>query len=837
MKRTHIKCPVLDLLARSFLATAAMLLTVSTTLAINYQSAVLGDAPQAYYRLGDLAPADVARNSGSLGTAGNGIHGPGVVHRVVGALVGGANAAAGYNDVEGAKHTYVPYNPSLNPPSDQPFTVEFWAKPSVEVTDAPGPCPLFNRVSSGNRSGWVFFQRSPATGWNCKFYNGSGSSVGIDLTGGSNARDTWSHVVVVWTGSDASMYVNGTLVAGPTAGVYNASTSAILSIGSYDDGVQNAFNGSVDEVALYHSALSPAQILLHYQNATNAVRSTPYEALVATDGAVEYLRLDETDPQVDTAANSGNLGAAADGLHFPGLSHNVAGALVGDSNTAATYSAIDTTSTDGGVPTIVPFNPALNPAGSFTVEAWLKPSIFAGANQPCALYNRITANAPFTHREGWDIFQLSGGWRFRMFNGDGNNTAFDINGGPMNVGGWQHVVAVYDASVPAAMLYVNGVLSQVSSQPVGSYVANTSAPFSIGGFPLYSNGHFENPFFGSIDEVAMYNTALSASQILAHYQNATNASRATPYQTLVGSANPVGYWRLDEPARNVAANVGKLGAAANGTYTSVTNPINNQVDFVYFSKPNSVAGPQAPAYAGFETDNQAAYMDGLSTYIELLNPAALNFSGPVSVEAWVLPNATQGSEAYIVAHGGNNDFSAEDVLRIEGNQYQGLSYDGTSHKAAAPIPAGDLGGGNWVHLVTTYDGASWNIYRNGVLAATQKDQRGLLRVRNANWAIGARGRWKFATGLERLFAGAVDEVAIYNRALSPRQIQAHYSIGVYAQEPLTLSRSGNNVILTWPAGTLQEATSVAGPYNGLAATSPYTTPATDAQKFYRVKLQ
>ena len=90
MKRTHIKCPVPDLLARSFLAAAAMLLTVSTTLAINYQSAVLGDAPQAYYRLGDLAPADVARNSGSLGTAGNGIHGPSVVHRVVGALVGGA---------------------------------------------------------------------------------------------------------------------------------------------------------------------------------------------------------------------------------------------------------------------------------------------------------------------------------------------------------------------------------------------------------------------------------------------------------------------------------------------------------------------------------------------------------------------------------------------------------------------------------------------------------------------------------------------------------------------------------------------------------------------------
>jgi hypothetical protein len=46
------------------------------------------------------------------------------------------------------------------------------------------------------------------------------------------------------------------------------------------------------------------------------------------------------------------------------------------------------------------------------------------------------------------------------------------------------------------------------------------------------------------------------------------------------------------------------------------------------------------------------------------------------------------------------------------------------------------------------------------------------------------------------------------------------------------------VVLTWGTGTLQSATTVAGPYTNVAgATSPYTTAISGAQKFYRVQLQ
>ena len=103
------------------------LTTASPINAADYPSAVLSDNPLVYYRLADTPPVDVAKNSGSLGAVGNGIHGPGVVHRTAGALTANGNASAGYDlDLTGTTHTFVPYLPALNPASGSPFTIEFW---------------------------------------------------------------------------------------------------------------------------------------------------------------------------------------------------------------------------------------------------------------------------------------------------------------------------------------------------------------------------------------------------------------------------------------------------------------------------------------------------------------------------------------------------------------------------------------------------------------------------------------------------------------------------------------------------------------------------------------
>ncbi|HZQ47182.1 MAG TPA: LamG-like jellyroll fold domain-containing protein, partial [Verrucomicrobiae bacterium] len=584
----------------------------------------------------------------------------------------------------------------------------------------------------------------------------------------------------------------------------------------------------------YNCAVGNAASTTTSGNAMLTVLPLPQgvSSAVLDDEPLAYYRLDEPGPLVaDIASNSGSLGVSGNATNFPGATHQVPGAIVGDPDTAMGYSGIDINSDDGCYPTIVPFNAALNPNGSFTVEAWLQPN-FQGnlGNAQAPMNNQY--NDGGNNRFGWDFFQRAAatqtpdshgpGYSFRMFNGTAGNesqtTVFSITGGQYTVGAWSHLVAVYDASVPSATLYFNGVQVAQSTSPNGTYAPNTVVPFSIGG---YADGT-ENPFFGQIDEVAIYNTPLSASQVLTHYQNGTNAARSTSYSSVVTGDGALEYLRLDEPVKNVAVNKGSLGLLANGIYSNTGNP---------------VPGPEAPFFAGFESTNLAVSFNGANDYVELLNPPGLNFTGPITLEAWIQPAASQGFESYIIGHGYNDDGSGEVALRIENGIYQITSLFGN---AGFAVPAADLGSGQWVHLAGTYDGAQWKLYRNGVLVGTGADNKGPTLVNNANWAIGARGRWKYGSGyplngLDRQFNGAIDEVAFYNHALTPGRIQAHYAESV---QPLTISVSGGQATLTWPLGTLQQAGIVTGPYSDVPGNpaSPYTTSASGAQKYYRIRF-
>ncbi len=781
----------------------------ATATASDYSTTVLSDGPVAYYRLGDTTAAlPAARNSGSLGVAGDGTH-VGAKHGIAGAIAGGANGCT-YYDGTGSRTT-VAFTSALNPPATQPFTIEAWVKPTIEGL-GNAQAPLFNRHSAGNRQGWVFFQRNSGIGFNFRMYNQNGSSQSVDLA-------------ATWDGSTATLYVNGQNV-GSQVNTYVANTDAPISIGAYgaDNPGDNPYTGYVDEVAWYSNALSAVQVQAHYDNGTNATgRTVAYEALVAGDGAVEYLHLNEPN-----AINSGSLGAKADGAHTVAVKLGDPGAIVGSSDTAATYRGV--ADADGGSPTTIPFNAALNPSSSFTIEYWIKPTVNGFGNAQCPFHNRASTQPNGNgNRSGWDFFQRdqSVGFNWRLFNGNGSGKVFDLTGGPYTVGQWTHIVAVYNSSVPSATLYENGVVVASSSTPNGAYAPKTVGDMAIGSYsnPSLNDNGYENAFTGSMDEVAIYGTALSGATVLSHYQNGTNALRGTPYETLIAASSPLGYWRLDEAPHDIATNSGTLGSSAAGVNGNTL----------------SVPGPQSPAYLGFEANNQAKTFDGVSSYIELNNPAGMNLTGAGSLEAWVTPAAALNFEAYILGHGGNADFSLEDALRIENNSYQILSYDGSNHEAASDATP-DLGTGTWVHMVGTYNGTDWKLYRNGILVGTTTDATGFLAVNNANWSIGARGRWHTAYGIQagapfpdRAFTGGIDEAAFYAYAMSDSRVAAHYSAGVLGAHPLTITPSGANVIISWPAGTLQGADFVTGPYTDIVASSPLTTPAT-AKKYYRIRL-
>lgn len=249
--------------------------------------------------------ATTSVNTGSLGAAANGTNSDGVTLSANSPLAvpgdlsgsyGGGNAAAPVN-------TTIPYHAAVNPAASSPFTIEFWVNPNEDTNN--GWAPVFNRVSASPRSGWTFFQRGSAGGgWNLALYNGDGSSVGKQITGGGSAFavGAWTHVVGVWDGADLSLYINGVNSGSASSGTgYNASTSAVLSVGSYANGDNSFLGGLVDETAFYGQALTAAQILAHYNAASSTVAGT-YSGLVQADGALVYLQNAAPVPEPAAAA-------------------------------------------------------------------------------------------------------------------------------------------------------------------------------------------------------------------------------------------------------------------------------------------------------------------------------------------------------------------------------------------------------------------------------------------------------------------------------------------------------------------------------------------------------
>jgi hypothetical protein len=162
----------------------------------------------------------------------------------------------------------------------------------------------------------------------------------------------------------------------------------------------------------------------------------------------------------------------------------------------------------------------------------------------------------------------------------------------------------------------------------------------------------------------------------------------------------------------------------------------------------------------------ALRFDGVDDLVRIGNPPALDIAGRITIAAWCRPGRVDGVVQNIVAHGSAPDPRRELFLRIgHEDEYEGGSWDGTDHKGVFAVPGEDIDAG-WVHLAAAHDGAAWRLYRNGVEVARSVDATGAVTV-DEDWAIGAR-----VSGRDRFFQGDIDDVRVYDRALSAAEVAA-----------------------------------------------------------------
>ena len=240
---------------------------------------------------------------------------------------------------------------------------------------------------------------------------------------------------------------------------------------------------------------------------------------------------------------------------------------------------------------------------------------------------------------------------------------------------------------------------------------------------------------------------------LLQVRDLTAPAAVTNYQSSVLADNPLGYWPLNLTDAN----------AANGIATDLSGNGNNGV-YEGINSGNLVTGP-TPYLPNAASFNSAEVLLGSGS-----NPNLLDFGGPVTMEAWVQPASTTvgASLAADILAKGNDSANNNDelTLRANGGYYYGGTYDSSDNGAHAQ---GGQQTTNWTYLVSTYDGANWNLYVNSQLVGQSADSVGAIEWLQT-WAIG-NGT---ADGNGRVFQGNICQVALYNYSLTPAQILAHY---------------------------------------------------------------
>jgi hypothetical protein len=161
----------------------------------------------------------------------------------------------------------------------------------------------------------------------------------------------------------------------------------------------------------------------------------------------------------------------------------------------------------------------------------------------------------------------------------------------------------------------------------------------------------------------------------------------------------------------------------------------------------------------------ALTFDGVNDWVTVADNASLDLSTAMTVEAWVRPTALgAGVWRTILLKEGTGNMAYElyannDVSRPAAYATFGTTIRGITGTAALAL-------NTWTHVATTYDGANQRFYVNGVLVRTLA-RTGSIIATAGPLHIGGNEVW----GGE-WFAGSIDEVRIYRRALSQAEIQA-----------------------------------------------------------------
>ena len=374
-------------------------------------------------------------------------------------------------------------------------------------------------------------------------------------------------------------------------------------------------------------------------------------------------------------------------------------------------------------------NPADFNKQKFTVEAWITAQSFTCPTE-CAVFivSKSGSNGTFGFELG--LTRESGFLRFSLNGAAGGADVIDDVS--LNDGNFHHVAAVYDGAT--MKIFLDGVLANQKLETATiNYEANS--PFVIGSRQTLNS---TRTYPELIDEVGYYNRALSASEIAAIHAAGT-AGKCKPTAT-VAPANGVGWWSGDGNANDIS------GGGNNGT-------------------PENGAGFVA-GRAG-----QGFLLDGIDDQVVIGNVPSLELqTGDFTIEAWA--NIAQSKFNVIAGKDGCGDPNIYSLL-VDQSNAPGFSVVNSAGDSFI-VSASAVSLNEWHHIAGVKEGTNIKIYVDGVLQNTLAIS-GTFGANNKIFAIGDRINSNPTGCGNTNFSGRIDEVSLYNRALTAAETQSIFN--------------------------------------------------------------
>jgi hypothetical protein len=220
----------------------------------------------------------------------------------------------------------------------------------------------------------------------------------------------------------------------------------------------------------------------------------------------------------------------------------------------------------------------------------------------------------------------------------------------------------------------------------------------------------------------------------------------------------------------------------------------------------------------------ALSFNGSSSYVNVPDSSSLDLTNGMTIEAWVRPSSLGTTWRTVVLKQQTGDLAYGLYANNNSTRPVGYVYNSAERSAGG---GSALAANAWSHLATTYDGANLRLYVNGVLAGTTATT-GNVVVSSGVLRIGGNSVWG------EYFSGLIDEVRIYNRALSASEIGLDMNTPVSTPDqtpptdPTALTQTGAteaSVSVSWTGSTDDVALAGYGLYKdgALVATTTSTS--------------